>query len=137
MERSKATQDAGHQVVPQVAGRPFGILICLSPKHCFKDMPSFAPLRNMSFAKQAEAMSDADLKARLIKESKAPMYILRETQPMVAQVVNGFDRQPLLGDPVDYEPTPDRAITTLSSVNGVEPIEEFYEQLRERNGAAL
>jgi N-acyl-D-amino-acid deacylase len=82
-------------------------------------------------------MGDADLQARLIRESKASMHILRETQPMVAQVVNGFDRQPLPGDPVDYEPTPDRAITTLASVNGVEPIEEFYEQLRERNGAAL
>lgn len=105
MERSKAAQDAGHQVVPQVAGRPFGILIYLSTKHCFKDMPSFAPLRNTLFAKQPEAMGDADLKARLIRESKASMHILRETQPMVAQVVNGFDRQPLPGEPVGYEPT--------------------------------
>ena len=76
MERSKAAQDAGHQVVPQVAGRSFGILICLSTKHCFKDMPSFAPLRNMSFAKQPEAMGDADLQARLIRESKCPRYLL-------------------------------------------------------------
>ena len=137
MERSQAAQDAGHQVIPQVAGRPFGILIGLSTKHRFKDMPSFGPLLNMSFAEQAEAMGDADLKARLIEESKASMHILRETQPMAAQVVDGFDRQYLLGDPVDYEPTPDRAITALAAANGVEPIEEFYEQLRQRNGKAL
>ena len=45
MTRSQEAQDAGHQVIPQVAGRPFGILIGLSTRHRFKEMPSFAPRR--------------------------------------------------------------------------------------------
>jgi len=137
MRRSQEAQDAGHRVIPQVAGRPFGILIGLSTKHRFKDMPSFAPLLSMTFAEQAAAMGDVDLKARLIQESQASMQLLRATQPLAAQVVDGFDRQYLLGDPVDYEPTPDRAIAALAAAHGVEPIEEFYEQLRERDGEAL
>jgi hypothetical protein len=56
MRLSQDAQAAGHRVIPQVAGRPFGILIGLSTRHRFKDMPSFAPLRELSFAEQAEAM---------------------------------------------------------------------------------
>jgi N-acyl-D-aspartate/D-glutamate deacylase len=137
MTRSQEAQDAGHQVIPQVAGRPFGILIGLSTRHRFKEMPSFAPLKDLSFGEQAEAMANAALKARLIEESQASMHILRETEPMAAQVVDGFDRQYLLGDPVDYEPTADRSIAALASARGVEPIEEFYDRLRERDGEAL
>ncbi|MFN3258633.1 MAG: N-acyl-D-amino-acid deacylase family protein [Ilumatobacter sp.] len=137
MELSQQAQDAGRQVIPQVAGRPFGILIGLSTKHRFKDMPSFASLRDLSFAEQAAAMGDPDLKARLIAESTAVMESVRETQPMAYQVVNSYERQYLLGDPVDYEPTPDRSIAAQATANGVEPIEELYERLRDRDGEAL
>ena len=137
MELSQAAQDAGHQVIPQVAGRPFGILIGLSTKHRFKDLPSWAPLQGLSFAEQATAMGDADLKARLIAESTAAVESLRDENPLSYQVVTAYDRQYLLGDPVDYEPTPDRSIAALAEANGVDPVEEFYERLRERDGEAM
>ena len=137
MDLSQAAQDAGHRVVPQVAGRPFGILIGLSTKHRFRDMPSFAPLRSMSFAEQAAAMGDPELKARLIAESTAAVESLRDSEPLSYQVVTAYDRQYLLGDPVDYEPTPDRSIAARAEAAGVEPIEEFYERLRDRDGQAM
>ena len=137
MELSQQAQDAGKRVVPQVAGRPFGILIGLSTRHRFKDMPSFAPLRGLSFAEQAAAMGDPELKARLIAESTEVMESIREIEPMAYQVVNSYERQYLLGDPVDYEPTADRSIAARAEANGVEPIEELYERLRDRDGEAL
>lgn len=137
MDRSQAAQDAGHQVIPQVAGRPFGILIGLSIKHRFKGLPSFEPLLGMSVAEQAKAMGDPALKQRLLAESTAAIEELRESDPLSAAVVDGFDRQYLLGDPVDYEPTADLSITSMAKVNGVEPLEELYEQLRVRDGMAM
>ena len=137
MELSQAAQDQGHQVVPQVAGRPFGILVGLSTRHRFADMPSFAPLRGLSFAEQAEAMGDPDLKARLIAESIAAIDALREIEPLRAHVADAWDRQYVLGDPVDYEPTAEASIAGRAEAAGVEPIEEFYERLRDRDGEAL
>jgi len=137
MELSQQAQDAGKRVIPQVAGRPFGILIGLATRHRFKDMPSFAPLRELSFVEQAEAMGDPDLKARLIAESTEVMESIREIEPMAYQVVNSYERQYLLGDPVDYEPTADMSISALAEARGVEPIEELYDRLRERDGEAL
>lgn len=137
MDRSQAAQDAGHQVIPQVAGRPFGILIGLSIKHRFKGLPSFEPLLEMSVAEQAKAMGDPELKRRLLAESTAAIEELRDSDPLSAAVVDGFDRQYLLGDPVDYEPTADLSITSMAKVNDVLPLEELYEQLRVRDGMAM
>ena len=124
-------------MIPQVAGRPFGILVGLSTRHRFAEMPSFAPLRELSFAEQAEAMGDPDLKARLIAESIDAVERLRETEPLRAHVADAWDRQYVLGDPVDYEPTAEASIAGRAEAAGVEPIEEFYERLRDRDGEAL
>jgi N-acyl-D-aspartate/D-glutamate deacylase len=137
MELSQAAQDAGHQVIPQVAGRPFGILIGLSTRNRFSELPSFAPLRDLSFSEQAAAMTDPGLKAKLIAESIAAIDQLREVDPLRAFVADAWDRQYVLGDPVDYEPTTDASIAARAAARGVEPIEEFYDRLRDRDGEAL
>jgi N-acyl-D-aspartate/D-glutamate deacylase len=137
MELSQAAQDAGHQVIPQVAGRPFGILIGLSTRNRFSELPSFAPLRDLSFSEQAAAMTDPGLKAKLIAESIAAIDQLREVDPLRAFVADAWDRQYVLGDPVDYEPTADASIAARAAARGVEPIEEFYDRLRDRDGEAL
>ncbi len=137
MQLSQEAQDAGHQVIPQVAGRPFGVLIGLATRHRFKDLPGFAPLRDLPFAAQAAAMGDAELKAQLLAEARDVEEYLRTNEPLAYQVVSSFERQYLLGDPVDYEPTPDRSIAALAEAAGVDPLEELYERLRDRDGEAL
>lgn len=137
MDLSAEAQAAGHQVIPQVAGRPFGMLIGLSTKHRFSECPSFQPLVGKTFAAQAEAMGDPDLKQRLISESVAMMAEVAKENPLAAFVVDAYDQTYLLGDPVDYEPTADLTVAALAQANGVQPIEEFYEQLRTRDGQSL
>ncbi|MFT6763526.1 MAG: N-acyl-D-amino-acid deacylase [Candidatus Aldehydirespiratoraceae bacterium] len=65
------------------------------------------------------------------------MESIKDIEPMAYQVVNSYERQYLLGDPVDYEPTPDRSIAARAKAAGVEPIDELYERLRDRDGKAL
>ncbi len=137
MARSQAAQDAGHQVIPQVAGRPFGILLGLSTRHRFASLPSFTPLEELPFAEQAEAMGDPDLKARLIEESIAAVAELAKTEPLAAHVANAFDRTYVLGDPVNYEPTADDSILGRATAAGIEPISEYYDRLRDRDGRGL
>ena len=137
MTLSRAAQDAGHQVIPQVAGRPFGVLLGLATRHRFKDVPSFAPLIELPFAEQAAAMGDPALKARLIAESVEMVDSLKDTEPLSYRFHTAYERQYLLGDPVDYEPTPDRSIAALAAAGGIDPVEELYERLRDRAGHAL
>ena len=120
MTLSREAQDDGHQVIPQVAGRPFGVLLGLATRHRFKDVPSFQPLLGLPFAEQAAAMGDPALKARLIEESVEMVDALKDTEPLSYRFHTAYERQYLLGDPVDYEPTPDRSIAALAAANGVD-----------------
>ena len=138
MARSADAQAAGHQVVPQVAGRPFGVLLGLQTgRHRFADCPSFASLRDRDPAAIAAAMGDADLKARLLVESRDQVARLAETNPLSAHVANAFDRTYLLGDPVDYEPTDADSIAGRAGARGVDPLDEYFERLRDRDGMAM
>ena len=137
MDLSQQAQDAGHQVIPQVAGRPFGVLIGLSTRHRFTDCPSFAPLLDLTIEERAAAMGDPALKATLIAESEAMLDEIKDVEPLRYIFANAFERQYLLGDPVDYEPTQDESIAALAADRGVDPVDEYYERLRDRDGHAL
>ncbi len=137
MQLSQDAQDAGHQVIPQVAGRPFGVLLGLSTRHRFSETPSFAPLLDLPVEEQAAAMGDPELKARIIAESIEQLEAEKDTEPLKYLLSNAYDRQYLLGDPVDYEPTADQSIAAQAAAHGVEPIAELYEQFRHRHGHAL
>ncbi len=137
MDLSQAAQDAGHQVIPQVAGRPFGILLGLQARHRFKDCPSFAPLNALSVEEQAKAMADPDLRAALIAESHAIVELVRTEHPIALSVFEGFDRMYPLGDPVDYEPTVEDSIRGRSEAAGIDPVDEYYDRLLDRDGKAM
>ncbi len=138
MARSAAAQEAGHRVVPQVAGRPFGVLLGLQTgRHRFADCPSFAPLRERDPAAIARAMGDPDLKTRLLAESRQQVARLAESNPLAAHVADAFDRTYVLGDPVDYEPTEADSIAGRAGARGVDPLDEYYERLRDRDGMAM
>ena len=84
MELSAQAQADGHQVIPQVAGRPFGVLLGLEIRHRFVDLPSFAPLLDLSVADKAAAMADPELKATLLAECRAADAELEANEPLRA-----------------------------------------------------
>ena len=109
MQLSQEAQDAGHRVVPQVAGRPFGVLLGLSTRHRFLETPSFRPLADLPVAEQAAAMGDPDLKAAIIAESIELAEAEREAEPLRYLLGNAYDRQYLLGIRSTTSPAPSRA----------------------------
>ncbi len=137
MERSAAAQDAGHQVIPQVAGRPFGVLLGLQTRHRFLECASFQPLVGKSPAEKAAAMADPDLRARLIAEADELVAEVRRTEPWRAATADAFDRMYLLGDPVNYEPTHADSIAGRAEAAGRAPIDEYYDRLLDRDGESM
>ena len=134
IDRARA---AGTRITAQVAGRPFGVLLGLSARHRFIECPSFQPLRGRPPAEIAAAMADPALKATLVQESKDFVDSIRELVPTAAQLLDGFDRTYPLGDPVDYEPGPEASIGGMARAQDRDPVEVYYEALRERDGQAI
>ncbi len=137
MELSQEAQDAGRRVIPQVAGRPFGILLGLSGRHRFLDCPSYVPLKALSPQATAEQMTDPTVRAALIAESEASVEAIREINPLAAKMLDNFDMTFPLGDPVDYEPAPESSIGGLARSARARPIDVYYDALLERDGTAI
>ncbi len=137
LELSRDVQAQGHQVIPQVAGRPFGVLLGLAIRHRFAELPSFAPLLELPLAERAEAMADPELKARLLAEARAAESAAEADNPMRAMLNRAFDRTYVLGSPVNYEPTPEDSIAGRAQANGVDPLEEFYDCLIADGGSGF
>ncbi len=137
MDLSADAQAAGHQVIPQVAGRPFGMLLGLQGRHRFRDCPSFAALLDLSIAEQAAAMGDQALKAALIEESMQIEARIAQVSPIAAVFLRAHDRTYVLGDPVNYEPTEADSIRGRAAAAGVTDVEEYYERLRDNDGHAF
>jgi len=128
---------AGHQVIPQVAGRPFGMLVGLSTRHRFKALPRFAPLLALSIEEQAAAMADPELRSGLIADAVDAVGKLGEADALSAYFAEAYHLYFPLGDPVDYEPPPERSLAAIAAAADRDPIEEYYDQLLERDGHAL
>ncbi len=134
MALSAQAQADGHQVIPQVAGRPFGVLLGLSIRHRFVDLPSFAPLLELTLSDRAAAMADPDLKATLLAESRAADAAAAVDNPLRALMNQAFDRTYVLGTPVDYEPNAADSIAGRAAARGIDPLEELYDRLLDNDG---
>jgi N-acyl-D-amino-acid deacylase len=137
MDESLRACDDGAQVYPQIAGRPFGMLIGLATHHAFAKRPTFAALGDMSVADKAAAMRDPAMKAAILDEADGPLDPDLLFDGLAALVQAGLEQIYLLGDPPDYEPGPDRTVAALAAAAGMDPLEMAYDLFSEGDGSAL
>jgi N-acyl-D-aspartate/D-glutamate deacylase len=138
MDESLRAFDAGAQVVPQVAARPFGMLLGFPTRHGFSGRPTYRAL--------AAQLPPDELLAELAKPSVRAQILAEadlEPDPTVLydsffQLVQGsLDRLYALGDPPVYEPTPDRTVAAMAEAAGVPPLEMLYDVMLEHDAQHL
>lgn len=135
MAESLAACDEGAQCYPQVAGRPFGLLIGLQTHHAFAKRPTMKRL--------AESLSHADLVAELRKPEVKAAILAEEDLPadpsihmdgMTGMVQMMMHRLYPLGAVPDYEPHPENSLVAIAEKQGIDPMEMFYDAMLEDDG---
>jgi N-acyl-D-aspartate/D-glutamate deacylase len=123
----------GARVVPQVAGRPTGLLLGLeSTFHPFSDHPTYrAELAPLPLAERVRRMRDPALRTRLLAEQPSALL------PIGAYIAQSFHKLFPLGDPPDYEPAPECSVKAIAERRGRTPHEVAYDMLLERDGHEL
>jgi len=123
----------GARVVPQVAGRPTGLLLGLeSTFHPFSDHPTYRDdLARLPLAERVRRMRDPALRARLLAEQPDARV------PIGAYIAQSFHKLFPLGDPPDYEPAPETSVKAIAERQGRSSYEVGYDMLLERDGHAL
>jgi len=122
--------DRGVPVRPQVAGRPLGLLIGLQTFHALRDRPSFRAIGHLPLDELVVQLRDPAVRARILSESP-------DADPSLSFIGMGLDRTFRLGDPPDYEPTPDDSIAAIAAREGRDPWELFYDLMLEDDGRQL
>ncbi len=123
---------AGESLYAQVPGRPIGNMLGLkSSRNPFFLHPSFREIAALPLPGQVAKLREPAFRARLLSERpEAPTETLRS-------VTGRFDRMFRLGDPPDYEPSPENSVAAMARLQGKTPQEVALDTMLERDGNEL
>jgi len=129
LELSAAAVEEGAEIFPQVAGRPFGMLMGHQTDiHPFADRPSYNALLALPFAERVRRMRDPELKRKILSEANPD-----EPSMLLTQLGRMFP----MGDPPNYEPAHEDSVEALAKAEGRDPVEWLYDRLLARDGNEL
>ena len=112
--------------------RPVGMLFGLDLSyHPFALNPSYRPIEGLPLAKKVRALRDPILRARLLGERPD------DPNPFVLSMVRRIDNLFVLGDPPNYQPSPEESLTARAGATGRDLREVIYDALLEEDGHAI
>ncbi len=137
MAASLAACDEGAQCFPQVAARPFGLLIGFQTHHPFKKRPTFVEMAKLPFDEMVVELAKPDVKAKILSEEDLPSDPKVQFDGIGAFIAMAISQLFPLGEEPDYEPLPEAAVAAVAEAQGREPLELLYDLLLEEGGRAM
>ncbi|OQZ98234.1 N-acyl-D-amino-acid deacylase family protein [Mycolicibacter algericus] len=139
LDVSAAAHQAGSALYPQIAARPFGMLLGFPGHHGFTHRPTYRRLKEQCSREElAQRLAEPAVKAAILAEDDLPVDTSLQFDGMFALVQHSLHRIYDLGDPPDYEPTPDRSVAAIAAARGEDPLSTLYDlMLRDDAGAML
>jgi N-acyl-D-aspartate/D-glutamate deacylase len=128
LDLSAEAASDGAQVFPQVAGRPFGMLLGhQTDMNPFGTCPTFAALAGLSLDERVRALRDPATKAKILAEAAADPSVFFQ------QLGRFFQ----MGSPPNYEPGYDDSVEAIAQSKGLSPGDYLYDCMLERDGHEL
>lgn len=123
----------GLPIRAQVLGRPLGMLLghelTLNP---FYTTPTCASLASLDLDARIAQLRRPEIRARILAEP-----VDADPANVLGRMVRRFDDMYLLGDPPDYEPSPQTSIAARARRQGTSPEAVAYDAMLERDGRGL
>ncbi len=120
----------GLHITGQIRSRPTSILLGFElSQNPFSGRPSHKRIAHLPFLERLARLRDPALRAQILAEAFEGDKRGRR--------VERWERMFPLGDPPDYEPTPDKSVAAMAAREGRSPEEVAYDLLLERDGRAI
>jgi N-acyl-D-aspartate/D-glutamate deacylase len=130
LDRIAEANAAGLRITGQVRSRPTSVLLGFElSQNPFSLRPSYKKIAALPFAERMRHLRDPAFRATLLSEAFEG--------DRRAQRVQRWDRMFPLGDPPNYEPTPEQSIAALAARENCSPDEVAYDLLMQRDGKAI
>ncbi|BBX26656.1 N-acyl-D-amino-acid deacylase family protein [Mycolicibacterium alvei] len=138
LDLSAAAHQAGSRLFPQVAARPFGMLLGFPGHHAFTHRPTYRRLQaECTRAELAERLADPQVRAAILAEEDLPIDPTKLFDGMFMLAQNVADRLYHIGEPPDYEPTAERTVAAIAKQRGLDPLAAMYDLMLEANAGAM
>jgi N-acyl-D-aspartate/D-glutamate deacylase len=122
----------GVEVVPQVAGRPQGILMSWQgTAHPFVPYPSYQAIANLPWPERLAKLRDPETRATILADTPANLG------DFFNFITRSFNKMFPLGAEPDYEPTPDTSVAAIAQRTGKPAAEIAYDMLLADDGNGL
>jgi len=137
MDESIRALDEGAEIYPQVANRPFGMLIGFQTHHPFAKRPSYLAVAHLPLDERIRHLREPKVRAAILAEDDVPddPGYLWNGLPGLVRALPG--KLFVMGDPPEYEPTPDQSVEALARAGGTSTDECFYDLLCQDEGRAM
>lgn len=123
---------------PQVAARPFGMMVGWAGYHPFSKRPTFIKLADeLNMAELRAELARDDVRAQILAEEDLPVDMNVQFDGLGIRLGQIPQLVYAMGDGTDYEPTPDMSVKALADKAGVSTHEMFYDLLNENGGTAF
>jgi N-acyl-D-amino-acid deacylase len=138
LDLSAAAHQAGSRLYPQVAARPFGMLLGFPGHHAFTHRPTYRKLEAaLSREALAARLAEPAVRARILGEEDLPVDPNVLFDGMFALAQYSGDRLYSLGNPPDYEPTAERTVSAIARARGEDVLTTMYDLMLEDDAATM
>ncbi|GHJ29770.1 MULTISPECIES: N-acyl-D-amino-acid deacylase family protein [Streptomyces] len=123
---------SGADLHPQVAGRPFSIIISLDSTHPFRRRPSYKRIAHLPAAERRAAMRDPALREKILGEAPD------DADPRSSLFPQGYERHfPMKANQPDYEPGADESFDAIARRTGQNPETLIYDFLTSEDTSGM
>jgi N-acyl-D-amino-acid deacylase len=127
LDLAEAENKAGAQLVPQIAARPFGMLVGFPGINPFQLRPTFHRLSKLPLKEMLEQVQRPAIRQTILGEEDVPNLGDGVTTRWVNTVLNNLDAIFPLEEGLDYEPPAQKSIKVIAAASGKDPLEVVYD----------
>ncbi len=122
----------GAQIWPQVAGRPFGLLMGFQTEfNLFAERPTYKKLAALPFEERMARLREPEIRRAILSEE------VTLEDPLAAYVYSAFHKVFKLGSPPNYEPPESESVAAIAAARGIDTGELLYDWMLENDGREL
>lgn len=137
LDYSSDILERGGYLRPQIAARPFGMMINWTGYHPFTKRPTFMEMsESLSIEELRIELARPEVRARILSESDAPSDPTVQFDGLGPRLGMIPHLLYWMGDVVDYEPTPEMSVKAMAEAAGVSAHEMAYDLLNADGGTA-
>jgi N-acyl-D-amino-acid deacylase len=132
------TNADGANLRPQIAARPFGMMLGWGGYHFFSKRPTYVELAGrLAHDELVVELMRPEVRAAILSEQDLPADPTQQFDGIGGFLLASLDKIFEMGSPPDYEPPPEKAVTSLAAAQGVDPIGLAYDLMCADEGRAF